>query len=54
MDDMPPKVLYRDSAARHVDARASASAHKNAEGSMSVLYMGVIYTFCGSKIKQTT
>jgi hypothetical protein len=45
MDDKPPKVLYRDSAARHVDARASANAHKNAEGSMSVsvLYMGSVY-----------
>ena len=32
----PPRVLYNDSAAKHVDARASANAHKNAEGSICI------------------
>ena len=35
----PPKILYNDSAARHVDARASAKAHKNADGSISKGYI---------------
>lgn len=38
----PPRVLYSDSAARHVDARASANAHKNAEGSICIFLM--VYT----------
>jgi hypothetical protein len=38
----PPRVLYNDSAARHVDARASANAHKNAEGSICIYLM--VYT----------
>jgi hypothetical protein len=38
----PPRVLYSDSAAKHVDARAIANAHKNAEGSICIYLM--VYT----------
>jgi hypothetical protein len=34
LDDPPPRVLYNDSAARHVEARTIASVKKIAEGSI--------------------
>jgi hypothetical protein len=41
--DKPPRVLYSDSAAKHVDARASANAHKNAEGSICMYISNGVY-----------
>lgn len=34
LDDPPPRVLYNDSAARHVEARTIASVKRRAEGSI--------------------
>jgi hypothetical protein len=37
LHDLPPKSLYKDSAAKHVDARANASVMNNAEGSIATV-----------------